>query len=110
MAAKGFYNKTGTFQEFDLGNELPYGMSLVYQQYYTKWFVKLLPGTLSSLNETNRLHRLPVAINAGPGDAGFSIMPGTGLVSSNPEWRGWLGELLLRVRRGQRRRECARGV
>ncbi len=34
--------------------------------------------------------RLDVEINTGYGDGGFSLN-GSGLISNNPEWRGWLG-------------------
>ncbi len=38
------------------------------------------------------LSRLSVEINVGQGDEGFSVGE-HGLVSSNPEWVGWLGKL-----------------
>jgi hypothetical protein len=41
------------------------------------------------------LRRLTAEIDVSYGDAGFSFN-GSGLISSNPEWAGWIGELLAR--------------
>lgn len=67
---KGFLN--GTYQELALfdGVTYPSGLSLAYTDFYTKW--------------------LPVQIKIGYGDDSFTINS-SGLVSSNPDWTGWLG-------------------
>ncbi|KFY45689.1 hypothetical protein V495_02847 [Pseudogymnoascus sp. VKM F-4514 (FW-929)] len=60
----------GTYQQFDLsGSTFPSGLKLAYDSTYTQW--------------------LSTEINAGYGDEGFSFN-GSGLISSNPEFRGWL--------------------
>jgi len=68
IASKGLLNATN--QEFTLtGTTIPFGLELAYTAYYTSW--------------------LPVEINAGYGDSGFSFNS-TGLISSNVEWAGWI--------------------
>jgi len=68
VAAKGILN--GTNQQFELyGTPYPYGFYNPVRVEYTNW--------------------QPVEINSGYGDGTFAIN-GSGLISTNEEWTGWL--------------------
>ncbi|KAF2229923.1 hypothetical protein EV356DRAFT_510002 [Viridothelium virens] len=75
-AVAGFLNGStngtdgGQFQEFDLGDDFPWGMDMTIQVAYAGW--------------SN------VEINGGQGSAGFLIDPTNGLVYNNTAFGGWL--------------------
>ncbi|MCJ1480339.1 hypothetical protein MMC06_000494 [Schaereria dolodes] len=75
-SAKGFLNDS--YQEFDLGNNFPYGFYLGGDTNYAAWEL--------------------VSMNAGPGDAGFSLTD-DGLQYESSEFQGWLVSFLVKAYR-----------
>ncbi|KAK6535666.1 hypothetical protein TWF694_002119 [Orbilia ellipsospora] len=64
-----FYNRTGTTVIFQLSDDFPWGLSLTYDAMYNQW--------------------ASVTINGGEGQNEWKFN-GSGLVSTNEQWGGWM--------------------